>query len=130
VVETKQTTARDYTDLVRVTVNGERVAGTTLGQRNRPHLLEAWGQRFNVQLEEHVTLFRYRDLPGMIGRVGTCFGQHDINISSAAVGRQVDEPGDGVAAMVVTTDAPVPRDVVDEIVASEGFEEGRTVSLT
>jgi hypothetical protein len=32
--------------------------------------------------------------------------------------------------MVVTTDAPVPRDVVEEIVASEGFEEGRTVSLT
>jgi D-3-phosphoglycerate dehydrogenase len=130
VVETKHTTARDYTDLVRVAVNGERVAGTTLGQRNRPHLLEAWGQRFNVQLEEHLTLFRYRDLPGMIGRVGTCFGQHAINISSAAVGRQADEADDGLAAMVVTTDAPVPRDVVEEIVASEGFEEGRTVSLT
>jgi D-3-phosphoglycerate dehydrogenase / 2-oxoglutarate reductase len=132
VVETKQTTARDYTDLVRVTVNGERVAGTTLGRRNRPHLLEAWGQRFNVQLEEHVTLFRYRDVPGMIGRVGTCFGQHAINISSAAVGREAgdDEPDDGLAAMVVTTDAPVPSDVLDEIVASEGFEEGRTVSLS
>jgi D-3-phosphoglycerate dehydrogenase len=133
VVETKQTAARDYTDLVRVTVNGERVAGTTLGRRNRPHLLEAWGQRFNVQLEEHVTLFRYRDVPGMIGRVGTCFGQHDINISSAAVGRAAGDdeaPEDGIAAMVVTTDAPVPRDVLDEIVASEGFVGGRTVSLS
>ena len=29
-----------------------RVVGTTLGRRNRPHLLEAWGQRFNLQLEE------------------------------------------------------------------------------
>ena len=28
-----------------------RVVGTTLGRRNRPHLLEAWGQRFNLQLE-------------------------------------------------------------------------------
>jgi D-3-phosphoglycerate dehydrogenase len=86
-----------------------------------------------VQLEEHVTLFRYRDVPGMIGRVGTCFGQHDINISSAAVGRAAGDdetPEDGIAAMVVTTDAPVPRDVLDEIVASEGFVEGRTVSLS
>ena len=29
----------------------ERVVGTVLGRRNRPHLLEAWGQRFNLQLE-------------------------------------------------------------------------------
>ena len=34
------------------------------GSRNRPHLLEAWGQRFNLQLEEHLALFRYRDVPG------------------------------------------------------------------
>ena len=60
-------------------VSGEtrmRVVGTTLGRRNRPHLLEVWGQRFNLQLEEHIALFRYRDVPGMIGRVGSAFGEH------------------------------------------------------
>jgi hypothetical protein len=31
--------------------------------------------------------------------------------------------------MVVTTDAAVPQAVVDEIVASEGFEAGRTAQL-
>ena len=31
--------------------------------------------------------------------------------------------------MVVTADAAVPQDVVDEIVAGDGFVEGRTVSL-
>ena len=35
----------------------------------------------------------------------------------------------GVAAMAITTDAPVPRKVIDEIVADEGFFDGRTVSL-
>jgi D-3-phosphoglycerate dehydrogenase len=135
VVETKRTTARDFTDLVRVTVvSGEsrqRVVGTNLGRRNRPHLLEAWGQRFNIQLEEHVALFRYRDVPGMIGRAGTAFGEHGINIVSAAVGRHPDEEADGggVAAMAITTDAAVPRAVMDEIVALEGFEDGRTVDL-
>ncbi len=93
--ESRSTSARDYTDLVRVTVScGEervRVAGTLIGRRGRPHLLEAWGQRFDVQLEDHIALFRYRDLPGMIGRVGTSFGRHGVNIVSAAVGRQPDE---------------------------------------
>jgi D-3-phosphoglycerate dehydrogenase len=138
--EIKRSSARDYADLVRVTIAcGEgrvRAVGTLIGRRNRPHLLEAWGQRFDVQLEPHVTLFRYRDVPGMIGRVGTIFGAHGINIVSAAVGRQPDSgdssraPQDGgLAAMVITTDTAVPRQVLDEIISSEGFVAGRTVSL-
>ena len=114
--ETKRTSARDYTDLVRVTVtSGQesvRVVGTLIGHQNRPYLLEAWDQRFLVQLEENVTLFRYRDIPGMIGRVGTCFGTQGINIVSAAVGRPPEVGNDadaGLAVMVITTDSPVPE---------------------
>ena len=46
-VESRRASARDFTDLVRVTVSSAtervRVVGTTLGRRHRPHLLEAWG---------------------------------------------------------------------------------------
>ena len=137
VVETKRTTARDFTDLIRVTVvsgqTGARVVGTNLGRRDRPHLLEAWGQRFNVQMERYLTIFRYSDVPGMLGRIGTALGERGLNIVSAAVGRQPDAdeaPTDGrLAAMVVTTDAPVPLEAVEEIVAGEGFVDGRTVAL-
>jgi hypothetical protein len=52
------------------------VAGMLIGRQNRPHLLEAFGQRFDVELENHITLFRYTDVPGMIGRVGACFGKY------------------------------------------------------
>ncbi len=95
VAETKQTHARDFSDLVRVTVaSGEgertRVVGTLLGRRERPHLLEAWGSRFNVQLEEHLAIFRYEDRPGMLGRIGTAFGERGVNIRSAAVGMGAD----------------------------------------
>ncbi|PZS13432.1 MAG: phosphoglycerate dehydrogenase [Solirubrobacterales bacterium] len=136
IAETKLIGARDYADLVRVTLtsgrDSVRVVGTLIGRRNRPHLLEAWGQRFDVQLERHIVLFRYRDVPGMIGRVGTVFGQHGVNIVSAAVGRQPaqDERGEGrLAAMAITTDSAVPREVVDEIVASDGFVAGHAVAL-
>ena len=108
--ETKRTGARDYTDLVRVTVrSGDesvRVVGTLIGRRHRPHLLEAWGQRFDVQLEQHVTLLRYRDVPGMIGRVGTIFGERGINIVSAAVGRQ---SATRTAATAATARRSLPR---------------------
>ena len=135
-VETKTSTAYDYSDLVRVSIDSGqtsiRVAGTLHGRRHRPHLLEVWDQRFDVQLENQITVFRYRDVPGMIGRVGTCFGEHHINIVSAAAGRDPDDSGqnmDRLQVMIITTDAPVPQDVIDQIVATDGFEAGRTVTL-
>jgi D-3-phosphoglycerate dehydrogenase len=134
--EVRSSSVRDYTDLIRVTVSGAgasvRTAGTLFGRRHRPHLLEAWGQRFDLQLERYLTLLRYRDQPGMIGRAGTIFGAHGINIVSAAVGREPNgETADAerCAVMVITTDAPVPREVIAEIVAGEGFVAGRAVSL-
>ena len=136
-IEVSQTSSgqsRDFTDLVRVTVISggvrTRVSGTALGRQHRPHLLEAWGSRFNIQLEPNLAVFRYVDQPGMIGRVGTLFGESGINISAAAVGRRSDaDHVGGVATMLVTTDSPVPQEVVDLIAGSDGFEAGRTVSL-
>ena len=126
--------ARDFTDLVRVTVvSGEtrtRVVGTTIGRLHRPHLLEAWGSRFNLQLEGHLALFRYRDQPGMVGRIGTALGEANVNIDSAAVGHDpVEEGGRGDAVLVVTTDQPVPRQVIEGIAAMEDFRDARAVSL-
>ena len=134
-VETKNPVAHDFTDLVRLTVvSGDtrnRVVGTVAGLRHRPHLLEAWGSRFDVQLEDHLAVFRYEDRPGMLGRVGLALGDAGINIISAAVGRRPAGEGsaDAEATMVVTTDSRVPQEVLDEIVASDGFVAGRTVSL-
>src|SRR5262249_10511493 len=116
--------AEDFNELIRVTViAGERrvaVAGTGIGPNRVPHLVEVQGRRLTIELERHVTVFRYQDLPGMIGRVGTIFGTHGINISSAAVGHlpngRAAEADGRLAAMVVTTDACVPEDVVGEIV--------------
>jgi D-3-phosphoglycerate dehydrogenase len=125
--------AHDFTDLVRVSLRSgatsTRVAGTVLGRRNRPHLLEAWGSRFNVQLEQHMALFRYHDQPGMIGRVGTALGDAGVNIREAAVGRRPDDESGGEAVMVVTTDAPVPEPVRAALEASPDFYLARTVSL-
>jgi D-3-phosphoglycerate dehydrogenase len=146
VVEEKTVTeAQDFNELIRVTVlAGDQrvaVAGTGIGPGQLPHLVEVQGRRLTVELAPFVTVFRYADLPGMIGRVGTIFGGHGINISSAAVGHApnggeasaaAESAEDGakrLAAMVVTTDVAVPAEVVQEIIASEGFVGGWTVVL-
>jgi D-3-phosphoglycerate dehydrogenase / 2-oxoglutarate reductase len=122
--------AEDFTELVRVriaTADGEaEVAGTSVGPRNEPYLVSAWGESFYLPFAEHVTVFRYADRPGMIGRVGTLFGEEGVNIVSAAVGAESDGER---AVMALTTDAPVQQETLDKILATEGFATGRSVDL-
>ena len=106
------------------------MVGTTLGRLHHPHLLEAWGSRFNVQLEHHLAIFRYEDRPGMLGRVGTMLGdaRHQHRLRRRRPPARRGRRGGG-AVMLVTADSPVPQEVVDRIVAGDGFEAGRTISL-
>jgi len=71
-------------------------------------------------------VFRYKDQPGMIGRIGTIFGEHGVNIASAAVGA---ESSGGQAVLALTTDAPVPQGVLEQILELDGFDAGRAVDL-
>ena len=110
------------------------VAGTGIGPNRVPHLVEVQGRRLTIELEPFVTVFRYADLPGMIGRVGTIFGAHGINISSAAVGHTPDGAPTGEDAALGGDGrhdrrARCPTRSCEEIVASEGFVDGWSVEL-
>jgi D-3-phosphoglycerate dehydrogenase len=129
-VETKDASAEDFTELVTVRVrSGDEeveVAGTSVGPRNEPYLVSAWGEGFYLPFAEHITVFRYADQPGMIGRVGTLFGEEGVNIVSAAVGA---ERGGETAVMALTTDAEVRGEAIGKILALDGFSLGRSVDL-
>ncbi|HET8593207.1 MAG TPA: phosphoglycerate dehydrogenase, partial [Solirubrobacterales bacterium] len=129
-IETKDTVSEDFTELVTVRLESGReaveVAGTGVGPRNEPYLVLAWGESFYLPFADHLAVFRYTDQPGMIGRVGTIFGEEGVNIASAAVG--VEEGGDR-AVMVLTTDAPVHPGTTARILELEGFSAGRSVDL-
>ena len=100
-VETKETGSEDFTELVTVRLGGGEdaveVAGTGVGPRNEPYLVSVWGESFYLPFADHLAVFRYADRPGMIGRVGTMFGEEGVNIISAAVGADAGrgESGDG-----------------------------------
>jgi D-3-phosphoglycerate dehydrogenase / 2-oxoglutarate reductase len=121
--------SEDFSELVSVAIgSGDarvEVAGTGFGPRNVPHLVSVYGQSFNIEFAPHLAFFRYADQPGMIGRVGSIFGEHGVNIASAAVGAGAGRH----AVMAVTTDKPVPQDLIDEIVSLDGFQDGRAVNL-
>ena len=129
-IEAKETLSEDFTELVTVRLgSGEQeveVAGTGVGPRNEPYLVSLWNESFYLPLAEHLAVFRYADRPGMIGRVGTMFGEEGVNIVSAAVG--AEEDGDR-AVMALTTDAPVHDATIAKILELDGFTVGRSVDL-
>jgi D-3-phosphoglycerate dehydrogenase len=69
--------------------------------------------------------FRYDDVPGVIGRVGTLFGNAGVNIANMAVSRT--RKG-GKALMALSIDSPAPPELVEEIRA-QGFDDARFISL-
>jgi D-3-phosphoglycerate dehydrogenase len=129
-IETSDTGAGDFTELVTVRLgSGEgavEVSGTSVGPRNDPYLVAVWGESFYLPFADHLTVFRYADRPGMIGRVGTKFGEEGVNIVSAAVGA---EAGGEYAVMALTTDAPVREGTISKILELDGFSIGRSVDL-
>ena len=129
-VETKEASAGDFTELVTVRIHcggsDIEVAGTSVGPRNEPYLVSVWGDSFYLPFADHITVFRYTDQPGMIGRVGTLFGEEGVNIVSAAVG--AEHEGDS-AVMALTTDAPVKATTIEKILDDADFTVGRSVDL-
>jgi D-3-phosphoglycerate dehydrogenase / 2-oxoglutarate reductase len=117
--ETTSPRARDYTNRITVRAGDVSVGGTTVGTTSRPRLVSAFDQDVEIELAAHVGLFRYLDVPGMIGRVGTILGAANINVASMAVSRS---RAAGHAVMAVTVDSPAPPEVVAQIAALEGFD--------
>ncbi len=130
VAERKEPESAGFNELVTVCVVADgqpvEVAGTRAGPDNAPHLVSVYGQSFSLPIADHLAFFRYRDQPGMIGRVGTIFGERGVNIASAVVS---GDAGPEEAVMALTTDGPVPEPVIAEIACLDDFYDGRAVNL-
>jgi D-3-phosphoglycerate dehydrogenase len=126
--EERRRGSRDFTNLVRVEARADgepvRVAGTTIGNDNRLWLVSALGFELDLELAPLLVFFRYDDVPGVIGRVGTMFGDAGINIANMAVSRT--RRGDK-ALMALSIDQPAPADLVARLGAD--FDDARFLSL-
>jgi D-3-phosphoglycerate dehydrogenase len=88
-----------------------RATGTLFGQQ-MPRLVSLDDFRLEAYLDGCLLVFRHRDVPGIIGGVGTIFGKHGVNIAQMAVGRA--SPG-GEAVGVLNLDSEPSREALDEV---------------
>jgi D-3-phosphoglycerate dehydrogenase len=104
-----------------------RAAGTIFGQRML-RLVQLGEYRLEAYLDGVLMIFTHRDVPGIIGRVGTIFGQHQVNIAQMAVGRESDAPGGG-AIGVLNLDSLPPPQALAEVERQPDILSARVIKL-
>lgn len=88
----------------------------TLFGHGMGRLVQLGEYRLDAFLDGILMIFTHRDVPGIIGTVGTIFGKHRVNIAQMAVGRAGSQPG-GEAVGVLNLDTRPPAEALAEVQA-------------
>jgi D-3-phosphoglycerate dehydrogenase len=105
------------------------VEGTVVSDGS-PRILSFDGIGLEAPLEGTLLLTRNRDVPGVIGQIGTALGNLGVNIATFALGRRA--PGGGgeaLALALVGLDGEISASIVQSIRALPSVTEARLVRL-
>ncbi len=90
------------------------VASGTLFGKEFLRLVRLGPYRLDAHLDGTLFIFTHRDVPGLIGFLGTTFGKYGVNIAQMNVGRNQNKPG-GEAIGVVNLDSTPPAEALEEV---------------
>ncbi len=129
VIETRDASVRDYAGSLHLSAKGSlgehSVTGALLGD-GEIRLTDLDGFPINVPPTQHMLFTLHRDMPGIIGKLGSLLGSFNVNIASMQVGRKIVR---GDAVMVLSLDDPLPDGILTEITKVPGIRDAYTVTL-
>lgn len=105
--------------------NTYKVSGTFFGHE-MARLVQVDDYRLDAFLDGVLLIFTHRDVPGIIGKVGTIFGQHGVNIAQMAVGRA--KPG-GDAIGILNLDSRPPAEALNEVLSHTNILSATVIEL-
>ena len=106
----------------------KHTATGTLFGNDMPRLIMLDEYRLEAYLDGVLLLFKHKDVPGIIGSVGTTFGSHQINIGQMSVGRADKTPG-GAAVGVLNLDTQPGQEAVAAVLDHPSVENVAVISL-
>src|SRR5438876_864420 len=115
IVEQSSAKKGDFSTLIRADVVTEKktytAAGTLFGNQYL-RLVQLGPYHLDSFMDGVMLIFTHRDVPGLIGFIGTIFGKHRVNIAQMTVGRQ--QPG-GEAIAILNLDNQPPEEALKEV---------------
>ena len=129
VIETRDADIRDYTGSLNLSAKGSlgehSVTGVLLGG-SEIRVTDIDEFPINVPPTQHMLFTLHRDMPGIIGKIGSLLGSFNVNIASMQVGRKIVR---GDAVMALSLDDPLPEGILEEILKVSGIRDAYTVNL-
>ncbi|MCR9291307.1 MAG: phosphoglycerate dehydrogenase [bacterium] len=104
-----------------------KAAGTVFGH-NMPRLIMLDDYRLEAYMDGKLLIFTHQDVPGIIGKVGTAFGRHNVNIAQMSVGRAENQPG-GHAIGVLNLDSEPTDDAMNDMMAIDAVDKIQFIEL-
>jgi D-3-phosphoglycerate dehydrogenase / 2-oxoglutarate reductase len=98
-----------FSTLVSATIEteeGELTAAGTMFGHEFLRLVKLDNYQMDAYLDGLMLVYRHRDVPGLIGAIGTTFGKHNVNISCMALGREQSAPGGNAIAILNLDNQP------------------------
>jgi D-3-phosphoglycerate dehydrogenase len=119
----------DYTNLITVRVwsaTDETCVSATLFSEKNQRIVSV--NNFRVEFKPEGTLLYIinKDVPGVVGKVGTILGDREINIAEYNLAR---ETSGGKALAIVTIDSPLDADTMNALRFFKAIEEVKQVRL-
>jgi D-3-phosphoglycerate dehydrogenase len=115
VIEARAAQTGDYLNSLSVKIRTASrtvaVQGAVFGA-DTVRVVKIDGFRMEAVPEGHILMLHNRDVPGVVGRVGTLLGERGINIAGIELGR---ERVGGMALSLIHVDEPVSPEVLAEL---------------
>jgi D-3-phosphoglycerate dehydrogenase / 2-oxoglutarate reductase len=129
VIETKDASIRDYSGSLHLEARGSvgkhSVTGALLSN-GEIRITDLDEFPINVPPSNYMLFTLHRDMPGIIGKIGSLLGSFNVNIASMQVGRKIVR---GDAVMAISLDDPLPDGILTEITKVAGIRDAYTVKL-
>ncbi len=117
ITESSSSEVGDFSTMIRATIEtdaGELTAAGTIFGKQFLRLVRLGPFGLDAYLDGQLLIYRHRDVPGLIGFIGTVLGKHQVNIAHMALGRERSEPG-GDAVAVLNLDNEPSAEALAEV---------------
>lgn len=95
-------------------VESHRILGTVYAD-GLPRVVRVDQYAMDMIPEGNMVLLQNRDQPGVIGTVGTSFGDAKVNIADMVISRHFEKTGEGTALMMIKTDSEPPAALLNQL---------------
>jgi D-3-phosphoglycerate dehydrogenase len=130
VEEIKSTEQTDFNEWLHVAVwSGNTyvsIGGTFFGARNEPRIVRVNSNPVEATPSGVILLLENHDVPGIVGRIGTILGAHNVNIASMSLSR--NEVG-GRALTLLNLDSAPGGELLSKLLESGDIFSARVIQL-